>query len=153
MARLQSGQCTTQHPHHSRSLLGVLHMPWNRKQRVRSRSFWKGESNVRYQRKVTRAQLLLLLAVFADNRAVAKVREDDSVLTTVVVNSRRSMWLRNHSRGADVRSQANQGICSLHALCLPSRGLQRRARLDDYWFLLGHIVLGLVCAGLDVKKA
>jgi hypothetical protein len=49
------------------------------------------------------------------------------------------MWFRNHSRGAYVWSQADQRICSLHALCLPTGNLEGRALLHDDWLLFLHI--------------
>lgn len=82
--------------------------------------------------------------MLAHHGAVAREREDDSILSTMVVNSRSGMWLRDHSRGADVRGQADQGICSLHSLRLPTRGLQRRARLHNDWLLFGHAVRDFV---------
>ena len=102
--------------------------------------------NLRYQCKVTRTQVLPLVSTFTDDRTMPGKGEDDSILFAMMMNRRSSVWFGNHSRGADVWSQADQRIRSLHTLCLPTRDLEGRALLHDDWVLFSHICFFL--AGL-----
>jgi hypothetical protein len=97
--------------------------------------------NLRYEGKVARTQMLLLVPPFTDNGSMARESEDDSILLAMMMHGRGSMWFGNHPGGANVWSQAHQCICSLHALCLSTRDLERRALRDNDWLLFWHCFL------------
>ena len=99
--------------------------------------------NLRYQCIVTWTQVLPLVSTFTDDRTMPGKGEDDSILFAMMMNRRSSVWFGNHSRGADVWSQADQRIRSLHTLCLSTRDLEGRALLHDDWVLFSHILFFL----------
>lgn len=104
--------------------------------------------DVRYESKVAWTQILPLVSAFTDDSPMSREREDDGVLRTMMVHSRGRMWFGNHSGCADIWSQADQCIRSLHTLCLSTRHLKRRALPDNDWLLLWHVP----CISLDLAQ-
>jgi hypothetical protein len=97
--------------------------------------------DLRYESKVAWTQILPLVSTFTDNGAMARESKDNRILLAMVMYRRGSMRFGDHPGCADVRSQADQCICSLHALCLSPRDLERRVLPDNDWLLFWHCSL------------
>jgi hypothetical protein len=140
-ARLLNAQCTRQHLRHYHSPLDALRMLCTTQTQMSATRLLHSTRimDVRYKCIVAWTQVLPLVPTLTHNGAIPRERKHDSILLAMMMNRGSSVWFGNHSRGANVWSQADQRIRSLHALCLPTRNLERRALLHDDWLLFLHI--------------